>query len=336
MKCVLPESFPGIVFNQDGICRHCLRFSGRPDLEDRKKRYRAKFEEAVRRVKDSGGHHAIMSYSGGKDSTYVLSLMSREWGLKILAVTFDNGFLPEQTLVNIRTVAGNLGLEHIFIRPPFEILKPLFAGCAERPVFPPATLTRASTICTACMALVKFSTLRLAVERRIPFILFGWSPGQIPLASSIAKNTSQMSRSRQEAVIRPIVNLAGEAIKSCFLEERHFRQAGDFPYSVSPLAFLDYDEDRIMTEIARLGWKAPSGVDSNSTNCLLNSLANVVHREKHGFHPYAFELAKLVREGYMGRDDALAKLSRVENPRTVRRVGRKLGLRRDSIRGRRP
>jgi tRNA(Ile)-lysidine synthase TilS/MesJ len=326
-RCVLPESFPGIVFNAEGVCQYCLNFKGGRDLEIKKKKYRAKFEALVGRCRNSSRHDAIVSYSGGKDSTYVLSLISRDYGLKALAVTFDNGFIPEQALMNIRAVVDELGIEHLFIRPPFRLLRRLFVACSEKPLFPPTTLTRASTVCTACMALVKFSTLRLAVERKIPFLVFGWSPGQIPLASSIVKNTSAMSRLRQQALVRPIVDLAGDEIKRFFLEESHFESADDFPYSISPLAFLDYDENEIREEIGRLGWKAPAEVDPNSTNCLLNSFANMVHMEKHGFHPYAFELAKLVREGYLERPLALAKLNEAEKPETVLRVKRKLGLR---------
>jgi len=326
-RCVLPESFPGIIFDAEGVCQYCLNFKGGLDLDIKKKGYRAKFEALVGRCRSSSRHDAIVSYSGGKDSTYVLSLISRDYGLKALAVTFDNGFIPERALMNIRAVVAELGIEHLFVRPPFRLLKRLFAACSERPLFPPTTLTRASTVCTACMALVKFSTLRLAVERKIPFLVFGWSPGQIPLASSIVKNTSAMSRLRQKAIIQPIIDAAGDEIKSFFLEESHFQHADDFPYSISPLAFLDYDEKHIREEIGRLGWKAPAEVDPNSTNCLLNSFANIVHKEKHAFHPYVFELAKLVREGYVKRADALVKLEEPEKPRTILQVRRKLGLR---------
>jgi len=65
-------------------------------------------------------------------------------------------------------------------------------------------------------------------------------------------------------------------------------------------------------------------VDANSTNCLLNSLANSVHQERHGFHPYAFEMAKLVREGYLDRRTALEKLNKAEDPATVDAVKKKL------------
>ena len=34
--------------------------------------------------------------SGGKDSTYTLSLLRQRYNLRVLAVTFDNGFISPQ------------------------------------------------------------------------------------------------------------------------------------------------------------------------------------------------------------------------------------------------
>ena len=268
----------------------------------------------------------MMSYSGGKDSTFTMQLLKEKYGLNLLAYTFDNGFLPEETVRNIRQVTEALGSDHLFFRPDFALLKKVFGECSRRNIYSDVTLMRASSICTSCMALVKFSLLRLAVEKRIPFLFFGWSPGQIPIASSIVKNNPQMVRVMQKAVLDPLSRVAGEGVFRFFLGEEHFEQAAHFPYNVSPLAFLDYDPDAMVKRVAALGWERPTGLDAHSSNCLLNSLANVIHREKYGYHPYVFELAKLVREGYLERSRALEKLGKREDPATVRMVKKKLGL----------
>lgn len=325
-RCVLPENFPGIKFNEDGVCQYCLQSKGEDDREIKKREYRERFESLIREHGGKGGYDALMSYSGGKDSTYTLSLLREEYGLNVLAVTFDNGFLPDETFKNIRRVAENLRFDHLLFKPRFDVLRDIFVGCAGRDIYPATTLLRASTICTSCMAIVKFSSLRTALEKNIPFIIFGWSPGQIPLASSIMKNNPQMVRAMQKALFEPLAKLAGDRIRPYFLEEHHYRDSPSFPFNISPLAFLDYDEKKMLEKVRRLGWKAPAEVDANSTNCLLNSFANIVHRQRHGFHPYVFELAKLCREGYLDRSDALEKLNQPEDPRTVDRVKKKLGL----------
>ena len=51
-----------------------------------------------------------------------------------------------------------------------------------------------------------------------------------------------------------------------------------------------------------------------------------IHKEKYGYHPYVFELAKLVREGYFKRSAALKKLRQKENSETIEWVKKKLDL----------
>jgi hypothetical protein len=176
------------------------------------------------------------------------------------------------------------------------------------------------------MGIVKFTTLRLALEKKIPFITYGWSPGQAPISASIFKNNPSMLKGMQNAIKEPLFKIAGDAINPYFLEEKHFEQKEDFPYNISPLAFLEYDEKIIFKKIEKLGWNMPVDTDSNSTNCLLNSFANLVHKQRFGFHPYAFELAKLVREGYLERDEALKRLEQAEDQNTVELVRKKLNL----------
>ena len=99
-----------------------------------------------------------------------------------------------------------------------------------------------------------------------------------------------------------------------------FENKKNFPYNVSPLAFLEYDEATIFETVKKLGWQKPGDTDANSTNCLLNALGNVIHKERYGFHPYASELSKLVREGYLSRETALSKLEAEEDPLILKMV----------------
>jgi tRNA(Ile)-lysidine synthase TilS/MesJ len=99
---VLPETFPGISFDSRGVCNFCQVFKGKEHLEKEKEKYLQKFEELLDKFKNAASYDALMAYSGGKDSTYTLSLLKEKYDLKILALTFDNGFLSEQAFKNIR------------------------------------------------------------------------------------------------------------------------------------------------------------------------------------------------------------------------------------------
>ena len=325
-NCVLPETFPRIRFDEHGTCNFCLDSQHKETREGKATDYREKFNSLVSDYKGKSVYDALMCYSGGKDSTYTLALLKESYGLNVLAVTLDNGFVSNQASKNIHKVVEKLGIDHIFFKPSFHVLAKIFRTCAAKDIYPAKTLERASTICTSCMAILKSSALRLALEKDIPFIAYGWSPGQAPITSSIMRNNPDMVRMMQKTLFDPLYRIAGDDIKSYFLEEKHFSGDYRFPYNIHPLAFLGYSEDDICRDILRFGWEAPKDVDANSTNCLLNSFANVVHVDRFGFHPYAFELANLVREGYLDRSSALDKLRRMENPEATALAKERLGI----------
>lgn len=325
-RCILPETFPGITFDQDGVCNFCLAFKGQERLNAERERMREKFEQLVSRTRGRATYDALMSYSGGKDSTYTLSLLREKFDLRVLAVTLDNGFLPDQTFTNIRKVCDALWVDHLFVRPRFDVLRRVFAAASERILYPRKTLERASTICTSCIAFVKFGALRLSIEKEIPIICYGWSPGQAPTVSSVFKNNPAMLRTMQHALYAPMHEIVGDDIRPYFLEEKHFADPSKFPHNVSPLAFYEYDEDRILEEITHLGWRRPEGLDANSSNCLLNSYANLVHKRQFGFHPYVWEMANMVRTGQVERTLALERISSNEAIETVVAAEKKLGI----------
>jgi tRNA(Ile)-lysidine synthase TilS/MesJ len=326
-KCVLPSAFPGATFDDAGLCNHCRdheKTGGQ--MHSQKRRYREKFERLWAERPRNGGYDCLICYSGGKDSTYTLSLLAREYGGRVLAVTVDNGFVSPRAMENIRLVVEHLGVDHFFVKPRFDVLRRIFAACATKTIFPAKTLERASTICTACMAIVKFMSMQIVVEKRIPFIVYGWSPGQAPLASSVFRHNAAMMRKMQEALKEPLERVAGPDAISFFLSERHFEQEQYFPHNINPLAFLEYDEAAIHQKISEFGWQKPDDTDPNSTNCLLNAYANAVHVRQFGYNPYTFELAKLVREGALEREDALERLNQSEKAEILDSVRKRLNV----------
>ena len=339
-RCILPETFPGIRFDEEGLCQYCRRMPATGSQAERraaqKARLRARFEELVRQVHTRPGYHCLVSWSGGKDSTYTLWLLKEQYDLRILAFTFDNGFVSPAALSNMGAVAENLGVDHVIVKPRFDLLRQIFVASTQPAMYPPRALERASGICNSCMALAKGIGLRMALEKDIPMLAYGWSPGQIPLAAALLRTNPRMLRAMLETAIAPLEKAAAGQVTVYFPKEHHLQNARqddarhpdvrEFPYNVSPLAFLDYDEETALRRIGPLGWQRPQDTDPNSTNCLLNSFANMIHVEQMGYHPYAMELAGLVREGYMSREEALGRLEVAAAPAVVAAVATKLGV----------
>ena len=306
-RCILPESFPGITFDEEGLCNHCRNYRGDKATTALKKKYEQKFLDLLANERKASSYDILIAYSGGKDSTYTLDVLVNRYHLRVLALTFDNGFISPRAEENIRAVCGHLGADLLVVRPNPSMLRSIFRAAAQEELYSMKTLERASTICTSCIGLIKNLVLRTAIEKEIPFVGFGWSPGQAPVQASVMKTNPALMQQALQAIYKPLHRIAGDAINPFFLGESHFARPDMFPWNVHPLAFLPYNEEAIVERIKTYGWVKPADTDPNSSNCLLNAYANHIHRHRYGFHPYVWEIANMVREGIMTREEGLAK-----------------------------
>ena len=326
-KCVLDERFPGIRFNEEGICNFCSSARSADNQQSVKQKYEAKFRQLVQEHKGRGSYDCLVAYSGGKDSTYTLHLLRERYDdLRLLAYSYDNWFQSERARRNIRAVLSRMNVDHVTVTPSFESIKRIIVTSITGDLHPAKALVRASSICTSCISLVRFAGFRMAIDQEIPFLIFGMSPGQAPLATAVVKTNPAMIGTMQDALLRPLSERLGDMVKPYFLEPRHFDKADAFPYSINPLAFADYDEAVIFETMHKYGWQKPDDTDANSTNCLLNAFANQVHVDKFGINPYASEIAELVRMGCLTREEGLSRLAEPFPAAQIADVKAKLGV----------
>jgi len=245
-KCILTSNFPGVSFDENGVCNYCRNFTGNEILEEQKKKYESNFLDLIAKYKGKHEYDVLMCFSGGKDSTYTMKIIKERYGLTVLAVTFDNGFISPKATQNMTSVVDRLGVDHLTFRVRFDILKKIFSAAAKEQLYPKKTLERASTICTSCISFVKFIAIKMALEKEIPFIGYGWSPGQAPIQSSLMRTNPALIRMTQKVMYEPLHKVVGDDIKPYFLEEKHYMKGNIFPYNVHPLAFLEYNEEKII------------------------------------------------------------------------------------------
>lgn len=331
VSCVLPETYPGIRFNEAGVCNYCTTSQATSDGGALEARYLAKFHEVLERTKakGKGPYDVILAYSGGKDSTLTLRLLKEELNLRVLAVTFNNSFISPQALKNIAKVTETLGLDHLMVTPNPKALFHAFRKSASFDLYPLKALIRASSICNTCMHLVKSMILKTAIELETPLIAYGWSPGQAPIQSSVMQLNAATIIQMQKAMFHTLHPIMGDAMQPFMLRDSHIERLQDGElniYNIFPLAFYPYSEHEAIERIKPVGWSPPDDTDPNSTNCLLNAYANMVHQEKHGFHPYAHEVAGLVRKGCLTREEGLAKLSEKPNVSVIEYARQRLDI----------
>ncbi len=310
-KCTLNDNIFSVRINDEGLCNYCLQ-NNKVNQNISNEEYIEKenqLMEAFDKYRDRP-YQVVLAYSGGKDSTFTLYKLREKFDVSVLAVTFDNGFITEQCRQNIHAATANLNVDSITIKPSFAKLAKAFSLAASKEIYPKKSLERASSICTACIGLVKSAVYKEAILRKIPFICFGWTPGQVQVKNPVMKLDYRMILANQKQILQPLVKHLGDEYKNYFVDPEWIEAQKEYVPSLAyPLVFSQYDEDEIISTIKSIGWERPQDTDMNSTNCLLNSYANAIHARDYGYNPYSLEIAALVREGFLSREEGLKKLS---------------------------
>ncbi len=309
-KCILSSAFPKIQFDEDGVCNFCrneIYFTTENQTIDNA---REQIDNLLSEHKGKGQYDAVMCYSGGKDSTYTLMLAVQEYKLKVLALTVDNGFISPVAFDNINRTVDALGVDLITVRPSSKFLAPLIKASAFHNIYNPKTLTRISSVCNSCISIINIAALKLALEKRIPFILAGFTLGQIPANSIFYKNNYTFFQESREPILNKFRELVGKEIDDYFCIDEELLQRTEFyPYNINLLCLDDPSEDKILEDIKELGWISPKDVDGCSSNCRLNAFNNFIHQKTMGFNPYELELSHLIRRDKLSREEALKKIA---------------------------
>lgn len=331
-QCILSSGFPGIRFNRDGVCNFCRNEIYYTTEDQTISSAREKIKTLFEAHKGKGRYDAVMCFSGGKDSTYTLMLATRHYNLRVLALTVDNGFLSDAAFGNINRVTDTLGVDLLTFKPSSGFFIPLIKASAFHPVYNPKTLTRISSVCNSCISIINIAALRLALEKKIPFILAGFTIGQIPANSIIYKNNYTFLKESREASLNRLKELVGPEVDDYFsISSTLLEETNSFPFNVNLLCLDDPGEDTILADIEKLGWVHPADVDGCSSNCRLNAFNNYVHTRKMGFNPYELELSHLIRRGILSRETALEKIAAQSDISELRPILDRLGIRKNEM-----
>ena len=109
-KCILPETMPFIRFDASGECNYCANYT----LKNTPKP-KADLENLFERYKSISGKKVIVPFSGGRDSSYGLALIKKEFGMEPITMTYDWGMVTDLARRNISRMCANLGVENILI-----------------------------------------------------------------------------------------------------------------------------------------------------------------------------------------------------------------------------
>ncbi len=270
-----------------------------------------------------GAYDCLLLCSGGRDSVAALYYAKKRYRLRPLVLTFDNGFEHPVAVENARRAARLLGCDWEYFRS--EIMRPMYAeALRSRAGFP---------ICALCSLWYMQVVYGAAARHGLPLIIAGWTYGQaLPgsreadpafavLCGDIAPFVDRM-RARPEYAGFP---RSMEELRRALPFSRKTRIA-------SPHWFLDGAPGDYQALIsAELGWlPVPFSYPAGSTNCPVSLLGSKLSLERYGYTHFHVEMSAMIREGRLGRDEALRRLEL--DPRAaaadpaVRDAMRSLGL----------
>lgn len=269
-KCMMSEGKFGVTLDDDGYCNYCDYFrTNKTNILDTNQEQL--FIDRINQVKGKYPYDCMVGLSGGKDSTFVLYQMVKKYNLKVLAVTYDNGFMSDFSKASIERTLKQLNVDYYFYKPNWEVHKQFYR----------ITINKLGDPCIACAFGGYFLAMKACFDKRIPFFIHGRSPYQMyrnyypgsndmflpmmainlqPHSFSSITEIYRLIHQKMKQIIHLLADdqsLANEIIGEFIADETLFKE--EFaPEFLSYFIYHPYDEeDMKQVLIQNIGWQRP-------------------------------------------------------------------------------
>ena len=130
----MPDTRPGITFNEEGVCSACQAFENRKNTN-----YEKRFEELkaicdkYRGMNGPNGYDCMIAVSGGKDSHFQVYVFKELMGMNPLLVTVEDNFpMTDAGLHNIKNISEAFGCDIISMKPNVKAQKIIMKETFEK------------------------------------------------------------------------------------------------------------------------------------------------------------------------------------------------------------
>ncbi|MFH0863255.1 MAG: hypothetical protein V1875_09560 [Candidatus Altiarchaeota archaeon] len=324
-RCLLPETFPFIEFDEKGVCNFCNNHVS----------YNPKGLTELKRIiepykGDSGEPDTIVSFSGGRDSTFLLHMAKKELGLNPIAYTYDWGMVTDLARRNIARVCGKLGVENILvsadIRKKRENIRKNITAWLKRPHLGAVPLFMAGDkyFFHHCNELRKQTGIRLNIWGTNPMEITQFKAGFAGLRPQFSKKYVPNFTLKNQMML---LKFAGRNILSnpAYLNSSVSDTIGSYITKyVSPRSdyyrFFDYypwNEKEVVDLIIReYGWETAKDTDATwRIGDGTASFYDYIYYNVAGFSEVDTFRSNQIREGMITRDDGLKFIEKENYPR---------------------
>lgn len=162
-KCVMPDTRPGSIFDDEGVCLACRNHEKRSSVK-----WQTRLEQLKRLCdkhrRSDGYYDCVIPVSGGKDSHFLTYEMTVEMGMNPLVITVGDPFTKTAAGVqNLNNLGEAFGRDRLL----FDVSKDLFRRVTK---IGAEELGEPLRFIEAAIYIVPTT---LAVALRIPLIIFG-------------------------------------------------------------------------------------------------------------------------------------------------------------------
>ena len=336
-RCIMPVEYPGITFDSEGVCSHCTRHERNTVSNDTQSLGKDKLLEMIRSGKKAGEYDCVVPLSGGKDSVYVLYYSVRELGLRPLAVTYGSGFLTQIAMENVHNACDALNVPCVIKKANKNIQDRLLRESLRIS----ETIGSFVRTCLNCSTLIQAIPIKVAKQRRIPFVLWGDSVREsVRLVKMRSKlETAKYEDIRSNGLITNVVEKVsklrevnmtpckiirispkllryrllsiyqllslGVPLKNAIFPNIGFAFPKKGPQVIHFFDYVDWDPVGGTVVLAReLGWKHPPNRKSRF-DCCLYCFADHAVLQADGISADGVIACNLIREGLLSREEAL-------------------------------
>ena len=309
-KCVLPETYPDISFDEDGVCTHCQSFQ--PIVYKGETALREVFKKSF----SQSEWDCLVPLSGGRDSTYTLYQLVNKYGLRALAYNYDNGFVENVARDNIQNIADRLKVEVVYRKSEEDLQCKNIKYLTEMNIKKSPGHVQAF-LCSGCRNGIWGGAHQVAREKNIPLVIFGESSMESGgFKKILSPKFTPTATEKLSFLLRMPLNFYHR--KKIYRKlEKEFPSSSTQDSKVTQVNFFDYEEwneESIMSVIQKeLDWQHKSEQSSWRFDCQIHALVNRMVYQLFGMTEKDELYSKLIREGQITREQALEYISANED-----------------------
>jgi len=323
-RCVQDSTVPGISFDAKGECNFCALHDKMTDLFPNDERGEAFLAKTFAKIKAEGKnkkYDCIVGISGGRDSTYLIWKIVKDWGLRPLAVHFNDGFDNPVGGENMIKAVKKLGVELRTITSDWREAKDLKISFLKAST---PDLNLGTDIGIAS------SLYGMANKENIKYILIGQSfrtEGVKPLSWSYFDGDYLRNVQNQLGTVKLKKWEANNPNFNLGIKELLYYTAVKGIKTFTPFYYHNYvrkDAEEII--VRELEWEYTG---AHYFDDLYHSLIKYVHRVKFNIDLNMNSDSALVRSGQLDRAVALARahsIYKIESDRIIDLCVKRLGI----------